>query len=107
MISKTRTDARGIVSRQRVKGSPGQWCEDMRLVPITITVPKWLKRWLDRQPETRGLLLEKAAVEFWGASPPKLVRECLARRKQAEEEKISAKVATLQRAAEIDRFRAL
>ena len=86
-----------------MKGSPGQWVPDMELMPTTILIPRWLKRWLDRQPEGYSLLFERAVIS-WGAEPPSHVKECLKRRKAADEEKIRRKAAALERAKVAQKF---
>ena len=87
----------GTIQRARVKGSPGQWCEDMELVQVGVRVPRWLAVWLRAQPESVGLILERGAEAF-GAVPPAEVRACLRRRKRADESKIQRGIQTLTRA---------
>ena len=94
----------GRVRRSRVKGSPGQWCKEMELIQVSTRVPHWLAEWIRKQPESAGVLLEVAAVEYYGAEPPKRVLACLGRRTALTERRIKRRVEILKKTLLPNRF---
>lgn len=88
MISPQLTDSRGLVRRSNVNG---RITKDFDLIVILASLPGWLKLWLDRQPESMGLLIEKALIGHFGAEPPAHVKVALERHKADIQRKLDAK----------------
>ncbi len=55
----------------------GEKHPDLELIPTCVKVPRWLKRWVDRQPESFAILVVQALRGYCGAEPPAEVREIL------------------------------
>ncbi len=88
MISPQSTDPWGIVRRHCLNY---RISEDLRSTMVMITLPRWMLAWLGRQPESTGLLVEKALIQHFGAEPPEHVKRALERHKADIQQKLDAK----------------
>lgn len=88
MISLQFVSKRGMVRRSDIKG---RYCNELELGVVLVTIPRWIKLWMDRQPESRGLLVEMAVVQHFGAEPPEHVKRALERHKADIQQKLDAK----------------
>ncbi|SFO08919.1 hypothetical protein [Xenorhabdus japonica] len=44
--------------------------KNLRKMPVTIKIPKWIIDWLNEQPETKVRLIENAIIKHYNISPP-------------------------------------
>lgn len=87
MISTHHTTKRGMVRRSRRSSA---YFNSLGRVGITTIIPTWLRQWISRQPESMGLLIEKAIVGHFGIEPPEPVKRALERQKSDVQQKLDA-----------------
>ncbi len=64
---------------------------DLTLIRTSVMLPRWLKRWSTRQPESLGAIITEAVQGYCGAEPPaQVMREVAKASNETTQEELDA-----------------